>query len=57
MAKTGSLSAAATCASGRVEEAHMVERDDGVRPGLVEVLQARDLEPEEGAEDDRERSR
>ncbi len=39
----------------RIEEADMVERDDGVGAGLGDVLQAFDLEPEEGAEHDREK--
>ena len=33
----------------------MIERDDGVAAGFVDVLQAFDLEPEEGAEHDREK--
>ena len=32
----------------------MIERDDGVRPGLVEILQALHLEPVEGAKVDRQ---
>ena len=38
-----------------VEEAHVVERDDDVRPGIVEVLEPFDLDPEERAVDDRQR--
>ena len=33
----------------------MIERDDGVVAGLVDVLQAFDFEPEEGAEHDGEK--
>ena len=39
----------------RIEEADVIERDDGIAAGLVDVLQAFDLEPEEGAEHDREK--
>ena len=38
----------------RIEEAHMVERDDGVVAGLGDVLVALDFELVEGAEHDRE---
>ena len=34
----------------RIEKADVIERDDGSGTGLVDVLQAFDLEPEEGAE-------
>ena len=53
MAKTGRFGRIDT-ASGAVEEADVVERDDGVVAGLVDVLQAFDFEPEEGAEHDRQ---
>ena len=39
----------------RIEEAHMVERDDGVRSRLREVLRAPDLKPVEGSEQDGEK--
>ena len=43
MAKTGSL-VEQRQRQRRVEEAHVVERDDGVRAGLVEILDALHLE-------------
>src|SRR6516162_3140020 len=39
----------------RVEEAHMVERDDQVGAGIVEIVDAVHLHPEERAIDDRKR--
>ena len=37
-----------------VEEAHVIERDDRVRPGLLQVVEAAHLEPVERAKQDRE---
>ena len=53
MAKTGSL-VSSDSASGASRKLDVVERDDRVRPGLVEVLDALHLEAVEGAEQDRE---
>ena len=39
----------------RIEKAHMVERDDGVRSRLREVLRAPDLKPVDGPEQDGEK--
>ena len=38
-----------------IEEAHMIERDDDIRAGLVEIVDALDLDSEQRAKDDRQR--
>ena len=38
-----------------IEEAHMIERDDDVGPGLVEIVEAPHFDPEQRTVDDRQR--